>query len=118
MARAASRDRSVAHERTVHAASAALVNESAHFESECVEHDLHAFFAIRTMDEILVNNFMVSTIWSATGTTTSASATKHGTSTIFCTSTQTRSRRLSYDFPGYVSGFVPPTESERAHLRE
>ena len=43
----------------VHPASAALANESAHVESECGEHDLHAFQAIRRMDEILVNNFMV-----------------------------------------------------------
>jgi pimeloyl-ACP methyl ester carboxylesterase/predicted glycosyltransferase len=43
----------------VHPASAALANESAHIESECGEHDLHAFQTIRRMDEILVNNFMV-----------------------------------------------------------
>ena len=44
---------------TVHPASRLLANESAHFEDECAEHDLHAFQAIRRMDEILVNNFMV-----------------------------------------------------------
>jgi pimeloyl-ACP methyl ester carboxylesterase/predicted glycosyltransferase len=44
---------------SVHPASAGLVNETAHLESECAEHDLHAFGAIRRMDEILVNNFMV-----------------------------------------------------------
>ena len=43
----------------VHPASAHLATESAHIESECAEHDLHAFQAIRRMDEILVNNFMV-----------------------------------------------------------
>ena len=43
----------------VHPASHALANESAHIESESGEHDLHAFQAIREMDEILVNNFMV-----------------------------------------------------------
>jgi pimeloyl-ACP methyl ester carboxylesterase/predicted glycosyltransferase len=43
----------------VHPASAALANESAHTESESAEHDLHAFQAIRRMDEILVNNYMV-----------------------------------------------------------
>ncbi len=43
----------------VHPASAHLANESAHLESESAEHDLHAFQAIRRMDEILVNNFMV-----------------------------------------------------------
>ena len=48
-----------AHGETIHPASAALVNESAHFESECSEHNLHAFQALRRMDEILVSNFMV-----------------------------------------------------------
>jgi pimeloyl-ACP methyl ester carboxylesterase/predicted glycosyltransferase len=43
----------------VHPASAWLANESAHIEEEAAEHDLHAFQAIRRMDEILVNNFMV-----------------------------------------------------------
>jgi predicted glycosyltransferase len=43
----------------VHPASTWLANESAHFESEAGEHDLHAFQALRSMDEILVNNFMV-----------------------------------------------------------
>jgi pimeloyl-ACP methyl ester carboxylesterase len=44
---------------SVHPASAHLANESTHIESESAEHDLHAFQAIRRMDEILVNNFMV-----------------------------------------------------------
>ncbi|HEX6150956.1 alpha/beta fold hydrolase [Nocardioides sp.] len=43
----------------VHPASAWLATESAHIESEAGEHDLHAFQAIRRMDEILVNNFHV-----------------------------------------------------------
>jgi pimeloyl-ACP methyl ester carboxylesterase/predicted glycosyltransferase len=43
----------------VHPGSAWLASESAHVEDECAEHDLHAFQAIRRMDEILVNNFMV-----------------------------------------------------------
>ena len=43
----------------IHPASAWLANESAHVEDESAEHDLHAFQAIRRMDEILVNNFMV-----------------------------------------------------------
>jgi predicted glycosyltransferase len=43
----------------VHPASALLANESAHIESESAEHDLHAFQAIRRMDEILLSNFMV-----------------------------------------------------------
>ncbi|MDF1605082.1 alpha/beta fold hydrolase [Nocardioides sp. YIM 152315] len=43
----------------VHPASAHLASESGHVEHESGEHDLHAFRAIRRMDEILVNNFMV-----------------------------------------------------------
>src|SRR5215831_14405422 len=43
----------------VHPASALLANESGHIESESAEHDLHAFQAIRRMDEILLANFMV-----------------------------------------------------------
>ncbi len=43
----------------IHPGSAWLASESAHVEDECAEHDLHAFQAIRRMDEILVNNFMV-----------------------------------------------------------
>jgi predicted glycosyltransferase len=43
----------------IHPASALLANESSHIESECAEHDLHCFQAIRRMDEILLANFMV-----------------------------------------------------------
>jgi predicted glycosyltransferase len=43
----------------LHPASGHLLGESAHIESEAGEHDLHAFEAIRRMDEILVANFMV-----------------------------------------------------------
>ena len=43
----------------MHPASAWLASESGHIESESGEHDLHAFQAIRRMDEILVANFMV-----------------------------------------------------------
>src|SRR5919201_6988646 len=43
----------------VHPASRHLANESGHIESECAEHDLHAFHAIRRMDEILCSNFML-----------------------------------------------------------
>jgi len=42
----------------VHPITARLANESRHFEHVAGEHDLHAFFALRTMDEIMVNNFM------------------------------------------------------------
>jgi pimeloyl-ACP methyl ester carboxylesterase/predicted glycosyltransferase len=44
---------------TVHPASGFLASEVEHMESESAEHDLHAFQAIRAMDEILVTNFMV-----------------------------------------------------------
>lgn len=47
------------HGETLHPASAWLRNESGHIEREAGEHDLHAFQAIRRMDEILVHNFMV-----------------------------------------------------------
>ena len=43
----------------VHPASRFLAGESAHITDEAHEHDLHAFQAIRRMDEILVANFMV-----------------------------------------------------------
>ena len=48
-----------ANAETIHPASRLLANESAHIEDECGEHDLHAFQAIRNMDEILIKNFMV-----------------------------------------------------------
>jgi predicted glycosyltransferase len=43
----------------IHPASVHLASESGHFESESSEHDLHAFQALRTMDEILIANFML-----------------------------------------------------------
>jgi pimeloyl-ACP methyl ester carboxylesterase/predicted glycosyltransferase len=43
----------------IHPASAHLANESRHFESESAEHDLHAFHALRRMDEIFAANFML-----------------------------------------------------------
>lgn len=48
-----------AHGERVHPASRLLASESGHLESECGEHDLHAFAAVRSMDEILAHNFMV-----------------------------------------------------------
>ena len=48
-----------ANGETVHPASRFLASEVEHMESESAEHDLHAFQAIRAMDEILVTNFMV-----------------------------------------------------------
>lgn len=42
----------------VHPITARLANESHHFEQLAGEHDLNAFFALRTMDEIMINNFM------------------------------------------------------------
>lgn len=43
----------------IHPASGLLANESKHLEAESADHDLHAFQAIRRMDEILTANFMV-----------------------------------------------------------
>jgi hypothetical protein len=43
----------------VHPASRHLLGESDHIEVEAGEHDLHAFEAIRRMDEIMVANFML-----------------------------------------------------------
>ncbi|HEX5013768.1 MAG TPA: glycosyltransferase [Candidatus Limnocylindrales bacterium] len=48
-----------AHGERIHPASEWLASESAHIASESDEHELNAFQAIRRMDEILVNNFMV-----------------------------------------------------------
>ena len=42
----------------VHPITRRLANESRHFEHCAGEHDLHAFFALRTMDEVMVANFM------------------------------------------------------------
>jgi predicted glycosyltransferase len=44
---------------TIHPASAWLASESGHIDAEAGEHDLHAFQAVRRMDEILVANFGV-----------------------------------------------------------
>jgi len=43
----------------VHPLSARLASESRHIELESGEHDLHAFQALRRMDEILIANFMI-----------------------------------------------------------
>ena len=43
----------------IHPASAFLASESGHFQGEAGEHDLHAFQAVRAMDEIMISNFMV-----------------------------------------------------------
>jgi predicted glycosyltransferase len=43
----------------VHPASGLLASESAHIDAEAGEHDLHAFQAIRRMDEVLLANFLV-----------------------------------------------------------
>jgi pimeloyl-ACP methyl ester carboxylesterase len=43
----------------VHPATERLANESRHFEAQAGEHDLQAFFALRTMDEVMARNFMV-----------------------------------------------------------
>jgi pimeloyl-ACP methyl ester carboxylesterase/predicted glycosyltransferase len=43
----------------VHPASTWLASQTAHIEGEAADHDLHAFQAIRRMDEILLANFHV-----------------------------------------------------------
>jgi predicted glycosyltransferase len=43
----------------IHPASKWLASESGHFASEACGHDLHCFQALRSMDEILVANFML-----------------------------------------------------------
>jgi pimeloyl-ACP methyl ester carboxylesterase/predicted glycosyltransferase len=43
----------------VHPASQWLASESGHFASEARGHELHCFQALRSMDEILVANFMI-----------------------------------------------------------
>jgi pimeloyl-ACP methyl ester carboxylesterase/predicted glycosyltransferase len=43
----------------IHPLSARLASESRHIELESGEHDLHAFQAIRRMDEVLIANFMI-----------------------------------------------------------
>ncbi|HEY6134796.1 MAG TPA: alpha/beta fold hydrolase [Rubrivivax sp.] len=42
----------------LHPMTARLANESRHFERVAGEHDLQAFFALRTMDEVMSHNFM------------------------------------------------------------
>jgi pimeloyl-ACP methyl ester carboxylesterase/predicted glycosyltransferase len=43
----------------IHPLSARLASESRHIELEAGEHELHAFQAIRSMDEVLIANFMI-----------------------------------------------------------
>jgi pimeloyl-ACP methyl ester carboxylesterase/predicted glycosyltransferase len=43
----------------LHPITVRLANESHHFEAAAGEHDLHAFFALRTMDELMARNFMI-----------------------------------------------------------
>ena len=47
------------HGERIHPLSEELASESGHIAAESTEHELNAFQAIRRMDEILVNNFMV-----------------------------------------------------------
>lgn len=43
----------------IHPLSARLASESRHIELEAGEHELHAFQALRRMDEVLITNFML-----------------------------------------------------------
>jgi pimeloyl-ACP methyl ester carboxylesterase/predicted glycosyltransferase len=48
-----------AHDERIHPLSARLASESRHIELEAGEHELHAFQALRRMDEVLAANFML-----------------------------------------------------------
>jgi pimeloyl-ACP methyl ester carboxylesterase/predicted glycosyltransferase len=48
-----------ARRERIHPLSARLASETRHIELESGEHDLHAFEAIRRMDEVLIANFMI-----------------------------------------------------------
>ena len=48
-----------AHGENIHPASNLMASESAHIEESSRDHDLHVFEAFRSMDEILIKNFMV-----------------------------------------------------------
>ena len=43
----------------IHPASAELASETEHWESEASDHDLHAFQAFRSMDEIFCANYLL-----------------------------------------------------------
>jgi pimeloyl-ACP methyl ester carboxylesterase/predicted glycosyltransferase len=43
----------------LHPTTARLANESRHVEALAGEHDLQAFFALRTMDEVMARNFLI-----------------------------------------------------------
>jgi pimeloyl-ACP methyl ester carboxylesterase/predicted glycosyltransferase len=45
----------------LHPITQRLANESRHFEAMAGEHDLQAFFALRTMDELMARNFLTFT---------------------------------------------------------
>jgi pimeloyl-ACP methyl ester carboxylesterase/predicted glycosyltransferase len=47
------------HGERIHPLSGRLASESHHIELEAGEHELHAFQAIRSMDEVLIKNFMI-----------------------------------------------------------
>ena len=48
-----------ANGESIHPLSSRLASESRHIELEAGEHELHAFQAIRRMDEVLIANFMI-----------------------------------------------------------
>ena len=89
----------------IHPASAELASEAEHIDREAGEHDLHAFLALRRMDEILAPTTWSSTTSSPRRPTTSGSATRRGSSTTSCTRTPS-ARRAPFawltDFVGYL----------------
>jgi hypothetical protein len=80
---------------TIHPLSRALASESAHWEGASGEHELHAFQALREMDEIFLANFMVFLASSVTAPTTCGWVTRPGRWTTSCTRTPSSRRHGS-----------------------
>ena len=72
---------------SIHPASAELASEAAHIDREAGNHDLHAFQAMRRIDEIFCANFMLFPTSYARRHSTYGSATRRGRSTTSCTTT-------------------------------
>ena len=66
---------------SIHPLSRRLASESRHIELESGEHELHAFHAIRRMDEVLIANFMTFQDAVEEQSMTSSLPTKRGRST-------------------------------------
>ena len=99
--------------RAVHPASGSLASESAHVEAESGEHDLHAFQAIRRMDEVLVDNFHVFDDVVEREALRPRSATRPGTSTTSCTRTPQLKRAPFVWLTDFVGWLPMPDGGER-----